>query len=202
MIATDVKALFEQAESAPTDAPSSRGAAPALYLGPALVLALPASPASGRLDVQLAEAPGTRVSAQLALPIPYRPALGDLLLVVGRGERHYAIGVLAGTGTTSLSFPGDVELRALGGELQLTGDAGIKLRSPETTIETGVLRTVATEVSERATRAFRWIRETLHVRAGASRSVVEGDDVRQAKRATILAEEVVKIDGGQVQLGH
>jgi hypothetical protein len=67
-------------------------AALAEYLGPASVLRLEGS------DV-VAELPeGAEVRVALAFAFPYAPAEGDVLLVIGKDEAYYAIGVLQGSG--------------------------------------------------------------------------------------------------------
>src|SRR4051812_14422405 len=86
------------------------------YLGAGRVTAVGA----GSLTVELED--GAEVEATMALAFPYRAAMGDVLLVIGRrdrsvsaegrtartSDRHYVIGVLAGKGETDLRFTGDV----------------------------------------------------------------------------------------------
>src|SRR5579863_1161814 len=79
------------------------------YLGPAPVVRVEGS------DVVVELPSGALVRAALAFAFPYAPAAGDVLLVIGKDDAHYAIGVLQGQGRTTLTFPGDVELRAEGG---------------------------------------------------------------------------------------
>jgi hypothetical protein len=164
------------------------------YLGPGEVTHL--EPLQARPDG------GEPVAVEAAFPFPYRPALGDRLLLTGQGERYFAIGVLAGSGQASLELPGDVELRALGGTLTLEGDQGLELRSREITLNAGLLRTFADSLCERADSAYRWIKGTLTVRAGESRRVVEGVDSSRCGESKTLAEGTVKIDGHQVHLGQ
>src|SRR5580658_6142610 len=92
------------------------------YLGPAEVSSAEA------LGATVVLPDGRHVRAELALALPYRPVLGDVLLVIGKGDDYYAIGVLRGSGTTSLSFQGDVELTAVDGRLRLSGERGVELR--------------------------------------------------------------------------
>ena len=86
---------------------------------------------------------GERARAQMALSIPYEPAVGDVLLVIGKGDEHYVIGVLHGSGKTSLSFQGAVDLRATGGPLTLSSDQGVAIHGPEMEIQTGKLQVFA-----------------------------------------------------------
>src|SRR5688572_20009610 len=91
-----------------------------VFLGPADVHHAKAS------DVQVELPDGVIVPVQLAFAFPYEPSVGDTLLVIGKDGQHYAIGVLRGSGKASLSFHGDVEVRATGGTLTLAADKGIE----------------------------------------------------------------------------
>src|SRR4051812_15908064 len=95
------------------------------YLGAAEVTAV--QPTSVTVELPGAGA----MHAELAFALPYAPVVGDLLLVIAKGEACFAIGVLRGSGKTSLSLQGDVDLSAEGGKLRLSGDRGIELRGPE-----------------------------------------------------------------------
>src|SRR6185312_2445558 len=126
------------------------------YLGPAEVL-------EARAHEVIVQIPGgAAVRAELAFTLPYAPAVHDVLLVIGRGQRHYAIGVLHGSGRTDLAFQGDVELRSINGRLRLSGDRGIDIQSPEIDVRTSALRMIARDVmqrfesvSQRVTNLFR-----------------------------------------------
>lgn len=170
------------------------------YLGPALVVGTGA----GGLRVQLTQATDAPIAtAQLALNQPYGPVLGDVLLVIGgAGNDFYAIAVITGRGTTELTFQGDVKLHAQGGSLELSGDVDVRIESPKVVLAAGELQTFARSVTEKVDTAYRWIKRRLRVRAGECQRVIEGEDLTRAKSSTTLAEEVVKLDGGSVQLGH
>ena len=200
MFTASARARLNQDAQAPQQRPPATGEAPspAPYLGPGVVL----EGSGDRFLVQLADAEGNQVQAQLALAFPYRPAIGDSLLVLGQAGRHYVVGLLHGSGQVDLTFQGDVSLRALGGTLKLAGDSGLKLESPEVTVRARTIRPFAESLSEKVSEAYRWVKGTLTVRAGESRRVVEGEDLAQSKRSTTLAKDVVRIDGGQTQLGH
>ena len=166
------------------------------YLGPGHVQEV----AGGELWVRLED--DSLVQVEPAFTFPYQPQSDDVLLVIGRDDRHYAIGVLAGSGQPSLDFPGDVDVRAVGGTLNLRGDKGVSIDAPRLTLRARLLRTFAESVSERAETTFRWVQDLLTVRAGESRRTVHGEDYSQSKRSVTLAEGVAKIDGRSVQLGH
>lgn len=169
---------------------------PASYLGPVRVLSFDAKTAQALLG------DGSVVSVRFAFTTPYHPAVGDELLVIGQGGAFFAIGVLAGQGKTEFALQGDVELRAVGGSLRLTGDRGVSVHAPEVTVQTGALKTFAKSVTEKTDTAYRWVKGLLTQRAGASHTVVDGEDYSQAENRVSLAAKVNKIDGGSVQLGH
>jgi hypothetical protein len=171
---------------------------PGSYMGPGRVVSVHGA----GVDVHLSQDAAHVVTARLALAQPYAPTTGDELLVIGNANGFYAIGVLMGHGLTELTFQGDVRLRAKG-ELELCGDAGLKLSSPNVTIAAGELKTFARAVTEKVDTAYTWVKQRLTFRAGEVRRRIEGADTTRAKNSTTLAEEVVKIDaGGSVQLGH
>src|SRR5579872_2773850 len=84
-----------------------------VYLGPASVNAVSAH------EVTVSLTTGEIARAELALALPYAPAVGDVLLVIGANGKHYAIGVVRGTGQMDLSFHGNVQLRSLSGKVSL-----------------------------------------------------------------------------------
>jgi len=179
-------------------AAKSHEPAPQRYLGPGRVTSVHGA----GVQVHLTKSPAHVVTAQMALAHPYEPLPGDELLLIGEPDGYYVIGVLAGHGQTELSFQGDVRIHAAGGKLELCGDTGLKLESAEITLAAGEVKTFARSVTEKVDTAYRWVRERLTVRAGSVQRVVEGEDMTRAKNSVTLAEEVVKIDGGSIQLGH
>lgn len=181
----------QEATAAPTPSAGEEG-----YLGPGTVVA----GGGARVVVRLEDGPEAQV--RLALPFPYRPQEGDELLVVGQGQRYFAIGVLSGAAPRTLEFPGDVELRAVEGRLELRGEQGIELEAPELTLRAKTLRTFAKQISERADSAVRIVKGLLTEHLGESHRLVAEEDYSQSKRSVTLAQEVVKIDARQLQLGH
>jgi hypothetical protein len=167
----------------------------ALYLGPAEIVDL--SP--GTITVRLPS--GARVEARPALGFGYEPAVGDVVLVISQGEGSYVIGVLEGTGKTTLALPGDVDLRAVGGVLRLRGDKGIEVDAPELELRAGKLRMLAGAVVQRFSSLRQQVRDLLSVHAGESHQVVDGAAYSQSKSATLLTEEKVSINGKEIFLG-
>ncbi|HEY4118864.1 MAG TPA: DUF3540 domain-containing protein [Byssovorax sp.] len=165
------------------------------YLGPAEVTDV-------RADEVVVTVPGGRtVRAALALASPYQAVVGDVLLVIGRGAHTYAIGVLFGAGKTTFSLQGDVELRAVGGKLSLTGDRGVDITTPSLDVRAGALRVIAKEATQRFGSLCQRVTSLLRVHAGEAQTLVDGDRTTHAKRSTLLTEETVTINGREVHLG-
>ena len=168
------------------------------YLGPAKVLG-----GNGReLRVQLEDETATEVTAQAAFSFPYEPHEGDTLLVLGQPSNHFAVGVIAASKPQALAFPGETRVHAMQGRLILSSDQAVELRGPRVSVRTGLLRTVAARVVEKADSMRRWVRGVFALRAGESRRVVDGLDSTRCENSTTLAKDTVKIDGDQLHLGH
>lgn len=187
---------------APTAQP---GTAP-VRLGPATVLrTLPTGAVEARLE-QGREA-GQVVVAQMAMPIPYEPNEGDVLLVIGTPDApdepggHYVIGVLAGTGRARLEVQGDLSLRSIGGELSLRADKAVRLEAPELGLLGRRLGMVADAVVQRFSTVRQRVTELLDVHAGESQTTVDGASLTQAKSATVLTRDAVVINGKAIHLG-
>ena len=133
--------------------------------------------------------------------MPYAPVRGDVLLVIGKGATHYAIGVLVGSGRTALSFQGDVDVRAVDGKLGLIGDRGVHIRAPEIGVYTTALQMIARDVTQRFDSVCQRVVSLLRVHAGEAQTLVDGTSASQAKRTVILTEETVTINGREVHLG-
>lgn len=164
-------------------------------LGPAFVVAV--SPA--HLVVRLAD--DREVRARVALATPYDPREGDEVLVIGQGAAHYVIGVLHGTGRSTLELPGDVRIRAVGGTLSLEGDEGVRVDAPRVAVRATKLELVAGAVVETFHSLRQRVTELLSVRAGEQHTVVDGAAATQAKSASITTEKTVSINGKAVHLG-
>jgi Protein of unknown function (DUF3540) len=164
-----------------------------LDIGPAEIVAVRGSD----VDVQLAHGV---VPARVALAFLYQPNVGDTALIVGDARGHYVIGILHGTGRTTLDLPGDVDLRA-GGTLRLSAADAVEICAPRVHVETGSMRTLAGAVVERFQSLRQRVVELVSLHAGETHTVVEGAANAQSKSATILTEENVMINGREVHLG-
>ncbi|WP_437900733.1 DUF3540 domain-containing protein [Sorangium sp. So ce124] len=165
------------------------------YLGPGRVVRV------GPREIEVEIRGGERVAAQMALAFPYAPEVDDVLLVIGRDDEHYVIGVLRGTGKASLSFQGAVDLRAQGGPLTLTSDQGVAIRSPAVAIEAGKLQMFAGSVVQKFTSLYQRVRDAMDLRAGTARTVVDEQSYLTAKNASIVTQETMAINGREIHLG-
>ena len=168
-----------------------------VFLGAVTVLA---AAAPGEVEVRLPT--GRTTLAQLALAFAYEPAEGDDVLLIQKGdEPAWVIGVVRSSGRAVVEFPGDLEIRAKGGKLTLTGDEGVAVESPDVEIRAGKLRTFAGAVLQHVESFTQRVRELHSVYAGESHTIVEGTSLSQAKRAKIVTEETVSVNGREIHLG-
>jgi hypothetical protein len=168
---------------------------PSDYLGPARVTRV----APHELEVEIRG--GERALAGMALAFPYAPAEGDVLLVIGKGDEHWVIGVIQGTGKTALAFRGGVEISAQGGPLTLTSDQVVAIRGPEVEVEANKLQMFAGSAVQKFTSLYQRVREAWNVRAGQTRTIVDDASHLTAKSASIVTEETMSINGSEIHLG-
>jgi hypothetical protein len=175
--------------------PLERLSAGELVIGPARVVET--GPRSVLVEAVGVAAP---VRAHLAFSQPYAPAKGDLLLVIGKSDGVYAIGVLQGTGRTTLAVEGDLDVVG-SGTLRLQGRKGVAVAGEEVHVEAAKLETRA----ESAIEAFGTLVQRVEGLATQhARDIhVEAQEsaVTHAKNATILTEENVVVNGKQLYLG-
>jgi hypothetical protein len=165
------------------------------YLGPGYVVAV--EPHEVTVEIR----GGERARAQMALSIPYAPAISDVLLIIGKGDEHYVIGVLHGSGKTSLTFEGAVDVRATGGPLTLSSDQGVAIHGPEVEIQSGKLQVFADAVVERFGSLYQRVRDALNIHTGKAHTVVDDASFMTAKNASIVTEETMSINGNEIHLG-
>jgi hypothetical protein len=137
----------------------------------------------------------------MALALPYEATEGDVLLVIGRQDASYVIGVLSGKGKTQLAIPGDVTLRAVDGVAEIVGDRGVRLRGPRLDLQTRALQIVADTFVQTLSTLVQRVAGSLTTHARSSHTVVEEDAHTQAKTASIRTEETMSINGKLIQLG-
>lgn len=171
---------------------------PAIAAGARIVVGRVVSVQAGVPTLELDD--GRRVEVTLAMAYGYRANVGDVLLVISDGERHYALGLLSGTGDVTLELPGDVSIRAEG-ELELSGADGVEIHGPSVRLTADVLRVVAGTVKQTTDRLVQRVRGLLSVHSAEKREVVEGEHAVRADRATLLSESAVTINGKEIHLG-
>ncbi len=154
---------------------------------------------SPSVEVELED--GTRTTALLAMPIPYEPAIDDVLLTVRSGRGCYAIGVLQGKGRTNLTFDGDVELGSRNGKVRIRAAEDIALDAPQVAVRAQRFVAVADSVLQRFRTMRQKVTDLKSVFAGRSHTVVENGAYQQSKSATILTEEKVHVNGKSIHLG-
>lgn len=184
--------MWTDEQTRPINPPAS--AVAGLFLEPTRVLGIEGP----RVRVAL---PGRDVWAWLAVAGVYRPETGDLVLTVGHGGQHYVIGVLEATGSACLTFPGDVRLLAPHGRIHLTSAEGIHLEAPAVEVSAGRFELAARDVFQRLTNLYQSVGDLLQIRAGRSRTVIEGTAQSDAERTVIRSVKDTTIDGEQIRLG-
>jgi hypothetical protein len=166
----------------------------ATHLGPAAVLAVEGN----RVLVALGDA---KAWARMATAVAYAPAVGDVLLVIGRDEAFYAIGVLAGRGRSTLLAPGDLELLAPNGRIDLRARDGVELRTSTFRLVADTWDAVLGSVRQRCSEFLCQVRGVLRLSARRAETTV--DDVHRTRAGRIVqqAEGEVQIDGRKINLG-
>lgn len=168
----------------------------AAYLGPGHVVEFDGP----RVVCELRD--GARVAAELAMPIAYQPMIGDVLLVITQeSDEAYVIGVLSGQGRAKLELQGDVDVRAVGGTLRLSGDQGVHIEGPELDVVVDRYKVVANRMVQKCATLYQRARELFTLEARDAHQLVERDFLARSKSATVVAEEKVVVNGNQIHLG-
>jgi len=128
------------------------------------------------------------------------PVPGDELLIIGRDEKHFVIGVLKAQGELDLRFPGDVRVHA-DKDLCLEAGEGITLSAPDVEVKTGRMHVVADVVTETARELYQRVRDSWSVRAGEKTEQVTGEWSTRAEKAAITTSEDVSVNGKEIRLG-
>ena len=167
------------------------------YLGPARVTEVGDTPM-----VALEACPeGTLVRARMVLAFPYRPVLGDQLLVVGDDRAFWAIGVLAGRGFTRFPAGGRASLRAEGGRLALVGERGVGVSAQRVRIETRRLRRRAATAHGTMGRLSRRVRDVMSTDVGELDELSQSRFLLQARRAVVKSLHAARVKSLRVRLG-
>lgn len=177
----------------------------ATYLEPAEVLEIESA---GRITARLRS--GARVSARLALSVPYRPTIGDELLIIGNDpDDLYVIGVLRGSGLSRFTVPGDLTIEAPHGAIRLSAAEEVTIRSrkrveaaaPRVTLRAERLDLLAKQTIQKFMNAYTWVTELLQQKAGRLRSVTDEGYFVKAGRAHIRTKDNCVINAKTIHLG-
>ena len=172
-------------------APLLRSAPQSPDLGPAVVT---------QIGVEVwVEREGRRLPVTLALAQPYSPAVGDVVLVIGNEEGSWVIGVIQSRGRSTLRVDGDLDIEA-GGEVRIAGRR-LHLEAAEVSFAGQRLHALFESASQRFGSLVQSVRELAHLRAGETHTVVEGTSHTQARSASLVTEEKVRINGKAIHLG-
>jgi hypothetical protein len=164
------------------------------FLGPAKVSAT--EPAQALVNWG-----GGQAWATMAMVQNYRPVVGDIVLIIGRESMFYVIGVIKGAGTTTMIVPGDLQLCAPRGSIELMAAKGVRIKGEDVDISANKLNIAAKTVMERFTDVTRWVKNAFQIRAGRMRTSVEGEYRVGADRINEFANGAVNIDGESINLG-
>lgn len=168
--------------------------AQASYLGPGHVLAVE----PGRVLVAL---PAAKAWATLALANGYSPAVHDVLLVIGKDEAFWGIGVIAGTGRTTLLAHGDLEIKAPKGRIDLFARDGVTLRGNFVSVVAKTFEQIAENVRQRFDELCCQVKGVMRWRSKRSETDVEETCRTHADRIVQQADKDVSIDGEKIHLG-
>lgn len=149
----------------------------------------------------IVQTPQGEVFAENALAFPYQPVKGDTLLIVGQGEHHYAIGLLAAQGDMTIAFPANAVFAAPRGEIKFSSGKAIDLHSPNVRVRAGKLELLAKTISEKVDNAYRTVRKLFKLDAGRMNTTVEETAQTNAGRYVVKAKQDVKMDGEKIYLG-
>jgi len=142
-----------------------------------------------------------QVWAASAIGYPYQFQPDDEVLVIGQREDWYIIGVLAGHGKTSFHVPGNLQIHAPQGSIELIAAKGISMRSPSISIVAARLNLAAKKMSERYDQLKVWVKQNFDVVANRMTTKVDQSYRLSADKIVERAKGDVKIDGNKIHLG-
>jgi sucrose-6-phosphate hydrolase SacC (GH32 family) len=155
-------------------------------------------------------ASGARVTARMAIAVPYQPVIGDEVLVISQGdEQTYVIGILKGSGLTKWSVPGDLVFEApYGGiklecaqPMQFNSERRIDIASPQMTLRATRLEFSARSLVQRVGNAYLWVKELFQVKSRRYRAVADESYLVKTKRVRMKSDGDFNIDGKTIHLG-
>ncbi|MCA9422857.1 MAG: DUF3540 domain-containing protein [Nitrospira sp.] len=176
------------------------------YLGSATVLNTGMVP--GHVEVLLPNGDG--VSARLALAVPYQPAVGDEVLVIAQEtDNLFVIGVLKGSGATTLKVPGDLNIEAPNGAIILSASKNMNLKSkqiletsaPRIVLRSGRLDVLTGKFVQKVENVYQWVSELCQIKSRRFRTVVDEGFLVKAGRTHLKSNGNCSINGKTIHLG-
>ena len=140
-------------------------------------------------------------AATLALPYPYKPQVGDTVLVIAQGESAWVIGVIDGSGLTAFSAPADLEFRATRGRIVLNAREEVVIKSENVNINAENVGTFARNLNQQVETLDTSVSGAAVLRAKESRTEIEQSCILRAEHVNVRARKEVKIDGEIINLG-
>ncbi|MCC6572581.1 MAG: DUF3540 domain-containing protein [Planctomycetes bacterium] len=141
------------------------------------------------------------IAANLALPYPYKPQVGDTVLVIAQGESAWVIGVIEGTGLTAFSAPANLELRATRGRIVLNARDEIEIKARDVNINADNASTFAKNLTQQVENLDTSVAGLALLRAREERTEIEQSSILRAENINQRARKEVKIDGEIINLG-
>ena len=141
------------------------------------------------------------VRVQLALTFPYKPVVGDELLIIGSSDAFYVIGVLDGKGAVDLANTESLAVEAEGGWLRLSADKAICVEAETVHLNTQNLACIADKRVERFSEQRRVVRNSQSVEAMVVDERSEQGWLLRAARVAIKTVQKVRLKSGIVRLG-
>lgn len=177
-------------------------------IGPAVVASLE----DGRV---IATFEGEQVSAINAIAFPWTPNPGDVVLLIAQADsqeraagqptglppQHYIIGVLQTRGDFTMTFPANVNFSAPRGDISFHSGRTIDVHGAEVKVTGGKITLLAKTMTEKFSNAFRWVSDMVQLKAGRSRTLVEGASYERCERRVIKARKDVRVNGNRIHLG-
>ncbi|MFO0984070.1 MAG: DUF3540 domain-containing protein [Planctomycetota bacterium] len=168
----------------------------------------PAQGPKGQVHVRFQS--GEEGWARLALAFSYAARAGDEVLVIGQDPSElYVIGVLRGSGPTTLAVPGDLAITAPHGAITLKGKRGIHIKSeavveteaPLVRLKAGKLEMAAQRIVQSARELYAWFSGLWQLKSRRVRAVADTTVHLKGEEMHIRADKEVYVNGATVNLG-
>ncbi|QDV25614.1 DUF3540 domain-containing protein [Aureliella helgolandensis] len=143
----------------------------------------------------------TQAWASNAIAYPYDFQVDDMVLAIGQKDDWFVIGVLQGSGKTTLHVPGNLQLMAPNGSIEMVASRGVSIRSPTVNIVATQLNLAAKKLNERFEQARLWVKESYEIMTKRMTTRAEGSYRLNADKIVERAKGDVKIDGKKIHLG-